>query len=362
MSNVFFTGYPGFLGSALLPQVLARRDGDAICLVQPRFRPLAEQRVGELENTSPELKGRIRLVNGDITRAGLGLEGAAELAQDVDEIWHLAAVYDLGVAAEIAQWVNVNGTRNMLDFAATCPALRIFQYVSTCYVSGRFAGIFREADLVKGQRFNNHYEETKYRAEMLVRERMHDGLPATVYRPAVVVGDSVTGETQKYDGVYYVMRWLMRSPFKVVPLPMVGHPEAFRPNTVPRDFVISAIEYLSSLPQSTGKVYAIADPEPPTVEELVDLLSHATGRRTLTFPLPLRVAKFAIERIPGVYKLMKIPSEAIDYFTQPTHYDTTQASADLADSGISCPPIGSYLDALVAFMRAHPEVGSAGMA
>ena len=41
---------------------------------------------------------------------------------------------------------------------------------------------------------------------------MDEGLPATIYRPAIVVGDSTTGETQKYDGPYVILRWLLRQP------------------------------------------------------------------------------------------------------------------------------------------------------
>jgi thioester reductase-like protein len=84
--------------------------------------------------------------------------------------------------------------------SAGLPDLRRLHYVSTCYVSGRWAGIFRETDLVKGQRFNNFYEETKYLAEVAVAAARDNGLPTTIYRPSVVGGDSTTGATQKYDG------------------------------------------------------------------------------------------------------------------------------------------------------------------
>lgn len=361
MPTTFFTGYPGFLGSALLPRVLGRDDDlVAVCLVQPRFLPLAQGRVAELERAEPALRGRIRLVEGDISVPGIGVDGVGDLQREIVEIWHLAAVYDLSVRRDLAMRVNVDGTRHLLDFAGGCPELGRFQYVSTCYVSGRYTGIYRETDLAKGQRFNNHYEESKYLAEVLVQERMADGLPASIYRPAVVVGDSATGVTQKYDGPYFVMRWLLRSP-RVTVLPTIGDPTAFRFNAVPRDFVVSAIEYLSGRKEAEGKVYALADPAPLTVAELIDVMAEATGRRVVTIPAPMRLAKAAIEHVPGVYPLLGIPSEGVDYFSHPTHYDTTQASADLAGSGITCPPFPSYVDALVRFVRAHPEISSAAM-
>src|SRR6185295_13240080 len=105
---------------------------------------------------------------------------------------------------EVGMRVNVDGTRHVLDFAAAQPSLERLHYVSTCYVSGRYQGVFAESDLEKGQTFNNYYEETKYLAEVEVQRRMREGLPATIYRPSVVVGDSTSGATQKYDGPYFV--------------------------------------------------------------------------------------------------------------------------------------------------------------
>src|SRR5205085_3351346 len=95
-------------------------------------------------------------------------------------------------------------------------------YISTCYVSGNLPRVFTEDDLECGQTFNNYYEETKYLAEIEVRSRM-TRIPTTIYRPSVVVGDSTTGATQKFDGPYYVIQWLLRQP-KLAVLPVAGRP------------------------------------------------------------------------------------------------------------------------------------------
>jgi thioester reductase-like protein len=362
MATILFTGFPGFLGSELLPRVLSREKGAvAACLVQPRFAELARRRAAELEAADPSLAGRIRLVEGDITAPDLGLGAAADLRADVVEAWHLAAVYDLSVRRDVGTRVNVLGTRNVLGFARDCPGLRRLHYVSTCYVSGRFPGLFGEDDLVKGQAFNNFYEETKYLAEVEVQLFMRGGLPATIYRPGIVVGDSVTGATQKYDGPYHVIRWLLRNPPLAV-MPVVGDPTACTVNLVPRDFVVAAMAHLSGLPHALGKVYQLADPEPLTVDALLSEVARATGRRLLRIPLPLGLAKFAIDKVPGVNALLRIPSASVDYFVHPTRYSTANARADLAGSGIAVPPFPSYVDRLVEFVRRHPEIGSAAMA
>ena len=187
------------------------------------------------------------------------------------------------------------------------------------------------------------------------------GLPVTIYRPAIVVGDSRTGATQKYDGPYFMIRWLLRQPLVAV-LPVVGKPSATRVNLVPRDFVVEAMAYLSGLDASAGKVYHLADPDPLTVSELVDLIGHATRRKIVRVPLPRSAAKFLIDRVPGIYWLMQIPSPAIDYFVHPTLYTCASTLAELDGSGLKVPPLPTYIDRLVDFVRCHPSIGSSPMA
>jgi nucleoside-diphosphate-sugar epimerase len=268
-------------------------------------------------------------------------------------------VYDLSAPRDVGMRVNVTGTTRVLTLAERAPRLERMHYVSTCYVSGRHPGLFTEDDLEKGQVFNNFYEETKHLAEIEVRKRMAR-IPITVYRPSVVAGDSVTGATQKFDGPYFVMQWLMRQP-KLAVLPVVGRPSRYRFNVVPRDFVIAALSYLSGLTTNAGATYALADPQPLTVDETIDTIAEATGRTVLRIPMTKAMAKGALQYVPGVYRLMRIPPAAVDYFIHPTTYDTTRATKDLEGSGISAPSLREYARNLVTFARAHPEVGSAAM-
>ena len=361
MPTALFTGFPGFIGSALLNRYLAAsEENSAVCLVQQKFASLADRRIDELEREQDGVSQRIEMVLGDITRSGLGVATLRELSQRVTEVFHLAAVYDLSVTREFAMQVNVEGTRNLLAFAGACSQLRRLQYVSTCYVSGRHDGTFRESDLEKGQAFNNYYEETKYLAEVDVQAAMRDGLPVTIYRPAIVVGDSRTGATQKYDGPYFAIRWLLRQP-RLAVMPIVGNPDATVVNLVPRDFIVEAISFLATQDHSAGKVYQLADPNPLTVRELIDCVANATGRSVVRLPLGPKVAKFAIDRIPGVFPLMQIPSSTIDYFVLPTRYDCTNVTRDLAGSGIVVPDFRTYVGRLVEFARQNPGIGSEAM-
>jgi hypothetical protein len=107
-------------------------------------------------------------------------------------------------------------------------------------------------------------------------------------------------------------------------------------------------------------VYQLADPHPLTIDELYAAMAVAADRRVIRVPVTRRLAKFAIDKVPGVYDLLRIPSAAVDYMTHPTHYLTTN-QMDLEGSGIACPPVQRYLPVLVDYMRRHPDVSASAM-
>ncbi|MDN5765136.1 MAG: SDR family oxidoreductase [Humibacillus sp.] len=360
MSTLLMTGFPGFVGSALLPRLLARRPGvQAVCLVQTQHVALARQRVATLTETHPHLKGRLQLVEGDITATDLGICAGADLG-DVREVWHLAAVYDLAVESGVARRVNVDGTNNVLQFCTSRGSMPRLHHVSTCYVSGSHEGIFGEDDLDEGQVFRNHYESTKWEAEMAVHQAMADGLPATIYRPGIVVGDSTTGATQKYDGPYFLAAFLLRQ-LRLAAVPAVGDPDRVRVSLVPRDFVVDAMDELSVLDTSVGRTYALTDPDPPTVREVVDTFADHLGKWVVWVRLPLGVTRGLLATVPGMEWLVGFPAESVDYFASPTTYSTTNTRSDLEGSGVVCPPFADYAATLLEFMRTHPEIDSAAM-
>lgn len=358
MTEMLFTGFPGFLGSALLPLVLRRRESQtAVCVAQDRFLPAARGKLAAIEAEHPHVRGRVELVVGDITLPGLGLD--RELVAGVREVFHLAAVYDLAVSEDLARAVNVDGTNNILDLCAGIDGFERLQYVSTCYVCGTHSGLFTEADLDTGQPFANHYEQTKFEAEVLVRTAMADGLPATIYRPGVVVGDSVTGETQKYDGPYFLAQFLMKQPHHAI-VPRVADPDRVQFSLVPRDFVVRAIDELSVLPDAVGQTYALTDPDAPTVRELVETFCGLLDKEPHWIRVPLRITQ-AVVSLPGMEHLLGFPEEALAYFAHPTVFDTTNATRDLAQLGLVCPAFSDYAPKMIQFVKTHPGISSAAM-
>jgi thioester reductase-like protein len=362
VAALLMTGFPGFLGSALLPRLLARREGvRAVCLVQDRHVETARRRLAEIERDHPHTRGRVVLLTGDITAPGLGLSPAdLESVEDVQEVWHLAAVYDLTVPEPVARRVNVDGTAEVLEFCRSRQRLQRLQYVSTCYVSGRYDGEFTEESLDEGQPFRNHYESTKFEAELLVRKAMADGLPATIYRPGIVVGDSHTGETQKYDGPYFLATFLRRQR-RVALVPAVGPLDRVQVCVVPRDFVVEAMDLLSVMDASAGRTFALTDPHPPTVHQLAGIFAQHLGKTVLWVPLPLGPTRRLVGSVPGLERLLGLPAEGLDYFASPTTYATTNTDALLSSTGLSCPPFESYAGRLLDFMVAHPEIHADAM-
>ena len=349
---ILFTGFPGFIGMRLVPRILELApDARLECLVQEKFLDLARRSVEAIEAKHRHARGRIGLVTGDITAQGLGIEAkrARELRRCLKQCWHLAAVYDLAVARDVGRRINVEGTKNVLEFVGEAPAFERLQYVSTAYVSGTHRGTFRETDLDVGQGFKNHYEETKFQAEV---EVVRAKLPCTVYRPGVVVGDSKTGETGKFDGPYHVLRLMEKLPSPGIFFRIgLGFGTV---NIVPVDFVVESLAALASAPGSLGRTYHLCDPQPHSPGELAEMFAEAIGKSFVYVPVPMAVAKAFFTPKP-VQRLFGMPLQSLDYFDDPVRHDTAQATKDLAELGIECPRLADYMPRLVAFYRAHRD-------
>ena len=345
---ILFTGFPGFLGARLLPRLLELRPGSAFrCLVQAKFEDAARASLREIEGAHPHTRGRITTVVGDITKERLGLtpDVVRSLQKDLAGCYHLAAVYDLAVGPDVARRINVEGTRNLLRFLEDAPRLERLDYVSTAYVSGNAVGTYRETDLDVGQKFKNHYEETKFLAEVDV---VGSGLPYAVYRPAIVVGDSRTGETAKFDGPYFVLAAMERipSPGAFIRIGSGRNPV----NLVPVDFVIEALARLSSSPNATGKTYHLTDPAPLSTFEVEKLFAQGLGKSFAYVPVPAVVARWLFTPAP-VQRFFGVPLQMLAYFDHPCRYDATVATQALAAVGVACPRFPDYVPRLVAFYR-----------
>lgn len=165
----------------------------------------------------------------------------------------------------------------MLELCAAGKSLERLAYVSTAYVAGKRKGVVYEHELAFGQDFKNHYESTKFQAEIWVRERMGE-IPTTILRPAIVVGDSKSGETQKFDGPYFILRTIAYAERAGRAAPNFGRSESPF-NVVPVDFVVAAIAAAATDPAAAGETLHLVDPEPLSAAELTELLSRTYSGR-----------------------------------------------------------------------------------
>lgn len=348
------TGFPGFLGKRLVKELLLRDDRAHLALlIQESQVDQAEDALVRLDEAVPGAATRCSLLTGDISdrHLGLGQEGAQALQERVTHIWHLAALYNLAVEERIAYRVNVVGTVNVLDFAEGCQGFQGLHYISTCYISGKRTGLIREVELDEGQEFKNHYESTKFWAEVEVQRRM-DRIPTWIYRPGIVVGDSKTGQTDKYDGPYYIIKLLLRLP-DGVPTINVGDGDSVV-NMVPVDFAVQAMLAIAAQPEAKGQVYHIADPNPMRARDIVKLMLRTMGKSPALGNVPPLLMDLGL-RLKPLRRAAQVPREALIYFNHDARYDTTHTQEALADSSVRCPHLSTYLDTLINFVERHPS-------
>jgi thioester reductase-like protein len=342
------TGFPGFIARRLVRKLVETDESlTVVALVERRMADAAREAADAIDGD------RIELIAGDIGERRLGLDDAdyQRLTADVKVVHHLAAIYDLSVPLEIAQRVNVDGTGNVLDFCRACKDLTGLQYVSTAYVAGLRKGVVYEHELIFGQPFKNHYESTKYQAEVWVRE-LADEVPATIYRPAIVVGDSRTGETQKFDGPYYILRTISRSVRTRTPIPQFGASGAPF-NVVPVDFVVDAIAALSCDETANGATLHLVDPEPLTAKELTQILAREYAGKEPKLRVPAKAVAGSL-RFKAVREMFEgAPRESIVYLNHPVRFDTRRAQELLARHDLRVPRFPEYAPNVVRFFREH---------
>ncbi|MEP6703926.1 MAG: SDR family oxidoreductase [Acidobacteriota bacterium] len=351
--TIFMTGFPGFIAERLVAR-LARRDTQFFLLVQPEFIARASAAVEKIARKLATPLENFALIEGDITKPQLGIsdDDLETIRSETTSVFHLAAVYDLAVDKDVAYQVNLGGTKNVNDLCRSLPNLRRYNYISTCYVAGKRLGRILEKDLEHEAGFRNFYEETKYLAELEV-EKLKAELPVTIFRPSVVVGDSQTGETTKYDGIYYLIQYLRKAP-GLLRLINVGNKNV-RLNLVPVDFVVEGIAALSADPDTVGKTVALADPAPLTTAELFDAIAESLSKKRSVFTPPPAIVETSL-MMSFSPALSGLPHSAVPYFFIAQTYDTQQAGEFLAVHGVHCPNFLDYIANLIGFLEKHPSL------
>jgi len=345
--NYFVTGATGFIGRHLVEE-LAKRDGTIYVLVREGSRGKVDaltQRLGVDE-------GRIVGVSGDLFKEGLGVE---DFSEKVDHLFHLAAVYDMEADEDSSEKANVQGTRNVIDFANSHDVGR-FHHVSSIAVAGSYKGVFQEDMFDEDQKLAHHYHRTKYEAEAMVRRNIE--AKTLVYRPGMVVGHSETGVMDKVDGPYYMFN-LLKKMRGALPawFPLAG-PEGGKTTIVPVDFVAKAMDHIGHLPDDElpGDTFHLVDPDPMTTGEALNTFAKAAHApqlamrvdENLTKAVPSAV-RSGIMALPTVKKIrdqvygdLGIPPAAMEVRDFRCTFDARDTQRALQGTGIAVPPLDSY--------------------
>jgi thioester reductase-like protein len=277
------TGATGLVGSYLMRDLLRNRHKLAV-IVRCKEERSAAKRVdailGECEVLLGERLARPVCLEGNVNHAHLGLSNAGRrwVARNCHRIIHNAAALKFKEADRTQDpWkTNYDGTRRVLNFCRRV-GIRQLHYVSTAYVCGRRRGVILERELAEGQEFRNDYEHSKYLAEQLVQDDDFLEKP-TIYRPVAIAGDSETGHTTSYHGVYVYLRFLSSLFRKIassvdgkssVPLRIALQGDERR-NLVPVNWVAQVICHLVASPGAHGTTYHLAPRVPVTARLLLD--------------------------------------------------------------------------------------------
>jgi thioester reductase-like protein len=345
------TGATGFIGRFLVERLLAR-DGDIHVLVRPASVNKLERRFAGVP--------RVRPVVGDLGEPRLGIddEWLDEHAGQIDHFFHLAAIYDMTADAERNRVANVEGTRHAVEVANRVRAGRL-HHVSSVAAAGLYEGTFTEDMFDEGQPLEHPYHATKFESEKIARTE--SDVPWRVYRPAIVVGHSQTGEMDKIDGPYYFFRAIAAGAWLPQLRPLLG-PRLGDTNVVPVDFVADAMDHIGHLPGLDGQAFHLVSPEPQRSVDVINTFARVAGAPRVTEALPARTLPLAL-KVPGVGRLLPllgIPPEVVEYVGFTAHFDAAHTLDALGGTGIEVPALESYAPVLWSYWQEHLDRAGAG--
>jgi len=338
--TMLVTGFPGLRARALAAALLAGdRDTRVTLLVHPNRRADAELALGALL-----ARDRVSVLYGDPAAIDFGLAGPTyrALADSVRIVHHAYQVVDLDASGEVAHAVNVGGAREMIELARAAKRLERLVHHSSVFVSGDRSGVVRESELAVGQKFRSPVEESLALAEQMLSR--HGTLPLSVVRAPWVVGDSLTGEVDRLGGIHPVLIFLAGVPRGVsLPLPPRARSTLY---LVPVDYVARAARVIASHPAALGKTLHLVDSAAPSVRRFVEIVAERFGQRIESGMNPAVFGR-ALVKNPGASLLARKLRLVSELIGTDAAYDNRNALEILSPSRVDCPPLESYLDAML---------------
>lgn len=379
MSIYFLTGGTGAVGSAIVPLLLAEPDTEVRLLLRADSDAALAQRLEDLMGfwgwtDFHDKRVRIKAYRGDAALANFSLHDAqyAELVSECTHVIHCAGSVRMNLSIEDARRSAVGSAQETVNFARRLAAggrLRKFEYVSTVGVAGKRPGALPEIWMDEPRAFHNTYEEAKAEAEEIVRSAIaSEGLPVTVHRPSMVIGDSRDGRIIHFQIFYFICEFL--SGRKTLGLyPDFGE---VRLDVIPVDWVAEAIVASSLDPETAGGIFHLCSgPElAPRLEDLKANVRTAFKAHGLSVPTGIRLprrgfaalARLATRLVPvSQRKALATLPIYLDYLADRQGFDNAKYTAWLASRGMRLPRPEDYLPGMLDYYlnkRYPPSAGA----
>ncbi len=362
---VFLTGASGLVGQSIISKIIqANNVTSLVLLIRGNSEAEAENRINDLLFSLPpdvdleQAKARIKVIRGDITLKQLGLADSVykNLASQITHIIHSAASVKFHLSLDQARTVNLFGTKNVVALARLAQKGGQFKrmaHISTSYISGDKSGLIKEDELDTGQTFSNTYEQAKFEAEQYIHQFSHD-LPVTIFRPSIIVGDSKTGVTPSFNGIYTPLRFIYRGIVSHMP----GSSDTPL-DVVPVDYISDAILYiLFKSKDSIGRTYHLAGTKVNAMkaaeitELAIDYFNQTLEQRKIPQIKFIPMISYEEEKRLLNHRerrTLEALKEYVPHLKIKKFFDTTNTQALLKDTGITPPPFKKYYKILLQY-------------
>ncbi len=363
MKTYLVTGATGVVGSAVVEALVRAGDVKVFLLVRADSQTHLSERMQALLGfwglpRARDDEGRYELVplRGDVSEPRLGLDEPSYCAVSgsCSHIIHAAGAVRMNLPVALARRSAVGGAKQVVGLARRSRNLEKVEMVSTVGVGGRYPGPVPETWLGPGIRYHNTYEQAKAEAETVIKRALGEGLPITVHRPSMVVGESSSGKIIHFQVFYHLCEFLSgRRTFGL--RPVLGNAQL---DTVPVDYVADALVWASRTPEVAGRVmHLCSGPRVAvTLEALTSRVRRMFRERGIRMPRPVRLRPpmfRALVSLATVFMNQRNKRAArtlpifLDYLSENQAFDNRQSYRLLSRAGMALPRPEAYLDVVI---------------